>query len=177
MTERRGEVLVLGFGNPARGDDALGPAVAAAIERAGLPGVTVDADYQLTVEDAEAVAAHDVVVFVDAACVGPEPFAFERLEPKEELGFSSHGCEPPAVLALARGLFDAGTAAYVLGIRGWSFEPFVEEMTDRAKANLAAATDFLLDVLKDRSFEQAARRARPADAADSEEPTCKTEST
>ena len=79
MTRRRqvdAKVLVIGYGNPGRLDDGLGPALAAAIESAAPAGVTVDADYQLTVEDAAAVAEHDVVVFADAAVDGPEPFYF-----------------------------------------------------------------------------------------------------
>ena len=76
--------------------------MAAEVEQFGLAGVTVDSDYQLTVEDAAAVAQHDVVVFADAATAGPEPFCFERIEPQPALSFSSHSVEPPAVLALAK---------------------------------------------------------------------------
>jgi DNA-binding response OmpR family regulator len=44
-------VLVIGYGNPGRLDDGLGPALAETLQRLDLPGVTVDADYQLTAED------------------------------------------------------------------------------------------------------------------------------
>lgn len=43
-------ILLIGYGNPGRGDDGLGPALAAAIEAMELPGVTVEADYQLMVD-------------------------------------------------------------------------------------------------------------------------------
>ena len=43
--------LVIGFGNPGRLDDGLGPALAARFEAKGLDDVVVDADYQLTVKD------------------------------------------------------------------------------------------------------------------------------
>jgi len=66
-------VLVIGYGNPGRRDDGLGPALAERLQELRLPGVDVDADYQLTVEDAAAAAEHDVVVFADAAQAGPEP--------------------------------------------------------------------------------------------------------
>ena len=55
-----------GFGNPARGDDGLGPALIERLDALALEGVTTDSDYQLTIEDAALVAEHDVVVFVDA---------------------------------------------------------------------------------------------------------------
>ena len=34
-------MLLLGYGNPGRLDDGLGPALAAQVERLALPGVTV----------------------------------------------------------------------------------------------------------------------------------------
>ncbi|MCD6303933.1 MAG: hypothetical protein J7M21_03105, partial [Planctomycetes bacterium] len=153
--------------------------LAGAVEALHLPGVTVDADYQLTVEDSAAAAEHDVVIFADAARVGPEPLSFRRVEPVASLGFSSHGCRPPAVLALARDLFGASPAGYILGIRGYEFDRFGETLSDAARANLAAAETFLVELLKTRSFASAA--ARFADGRqvglDREEPSCKTENT
>ena len=67
-------VLVLGYGNPGRRDDGLGPRLAEELSRMGLPGVDVDSAYQLQAEDAAAVADHDVVVFVDAYVSCPDPF-------------------------------------------------------------------------------------------------------
>ena len=69
------KVLLIGYGNPAREDDGLGPAAAQAIEKLGIEGVSVDSNYQLTVEDAASAAHHDVVVFVDATTQGKDPGA------------------------------------------------------------------------------------------------------
>ena len=102
-------VLVIGYGNPGRCDDGLGPALAEAVERLHLPGVTVEADYQLTVEDAAAAAAHRYVVFADASVGGREPFFFRAVHPAGGTSFSTHSVEPEAVLALARDLFQADT--------------------------------------------------------------------
>ncbi|MFC1561290.1 hydrogenase maturation protease, partial [Candidatus Latescibacterota bacterium] len=130
MTENSTKnVLVLGYGNPARGDDGLGPAAAEAIEELEIDGVTVDSNYQLTVEDAAAVAEHDYAVFVDASMKGEEPFSFSRLSPKHKESFSSHSVEPETVLGLSKDLFNASTEAYILGIRGYSFDMFNETMT------------------------------------------------
>ena len=141
-------VLVIGFGNPAREDDGLGPAAAGAVEELGLDGVTVDADYQLTVEDSAEVAGHDVVIFVDASTNGEEPYSFSELIPEKQESFSSHSVRPEAVLWLAKDLFNAGTEAYILGIRGYSFEMFKEEITKKALDNLEKAVHFLKDVLQ-----------------------------
>ncbi|MBN1918725.1 MAG: hydrogenase maturation protease [Verrucomicrobia bacterium] len=150
-------VLVIGYGNPGRLDDGLGPAFARELERAGLPGVTVDADYQLAVEDAQAVAEHEVVVFVDASLTAPEPFTFRRIEANAGGQFSSHIVEPEGVLALAQQLFGATTEAYVLGIRGYVFDEFGETISEQAQANLAAALAFLERVIGEGSFSEAAK--------------------
>jgi hydrogenase maturation protease len=156
MSEEVRRVLVIGYGNPGRLDDGLGPALAHELERAGLPGVTVEADYQLAVEDAQAVAEHDVVVFVDASLTGAEPFTFRRIKAKPGGHFSSHIVEPEGVLALAQELFDATTEAYVLGIRGYVFDAFGETISEQARANLAAALVFLGRVIREGSFSEAA---------------------
>jgi hydrogenase maturation protease len=147
-----GSVLLIGYGNPGRRDDGLGPALAAAVEALGIPGVAVESDYQLTVEDAAAVATHRYVVFADAAMRGPEPFAFTALRPEGEMGFSSHSLEPGAVLALARDLFRAETRGFLLGIRGHRFHAFGEGLSDRARENLAAALRFIVPVLREPRF-------------------------
>lgn len=148
-------VLVIGYGNPGRLDDGLGPALAAALEELKLPGVTVEANYQLTVEDAREIAEHDVVVFADASLTGPAPFSFRRIEPKAGSHFSSHIVAPEAVLALAHELFGGKPEAYVLGIRGYAFDEFGESLSERARANLAAALEFLQNVVGTRSFREA----------------------
>ena len=148
MTDPNRSILLIGYGNPARGDDGLGPALAELFERSDLPGLTVDADYQLTVEDAAEAARHDVVVFVDASLNGPEPFWIKRLEPAAGgVGFSSHGVQPEAVLALARELFGAQPEAYLVGIRGYDFRMFRSALTPKARQNLAAAADHLQKAL------------------------------
>lgn len=143
MAPDQPRILVIGYGNPGRLDDGLGPALAEALESLELPGLTVEAEYQLTVEDAALVAEHDVVVFADAAVDGPEPFEFRSVEPVAGAGFTSHSVEPAGVLALARELFGARTAGYVLGIRGYEFDEFGERLSAGARANLEAATRFL----------------------------------
>lgn len=159
MGQDAAKVLVIGYGNPGRLDDGLGPTLATALEVLALPGVTVEAEYQLTVEDARAVADHDVAVFADASVAGAEPFSFRRLEPKAEATFSSHVVEPEGVLALACELFGATTEAYVLGIRGYEFDDFGETLSARAQENLAAAVEFMKGLVRTGAFREAADAA------------------
>lgn len=156
-------VLLIGFGNPGRLDDGLGPALAAALEPLGLPGVTVDSDYQLTVEDAAAMQEIDVVLFCDAAVCGTEPFYVAEVAPRAsgEVGFSTHSIDPQGVLALARDLFGAAPKAYIVGMRGYEFNEFGERLSERARANLQAAQEFLVDVLRRGDLEALAARNEP----------------
>jgi len=156
-------ILFIGFGNPGRRDDGLGPRLAERVEQWGLPGVTVDSDYQLTLEDAAAVACHDVTIFADASVSGTAPFFFRRVSPRGSPGFSSHGVEPEELLALAEALFGAQPEAYVLGMRGYEFDAFDEELSPRAAANLGRAEAFIGDMLRSGSW-AAAECGEPAES-------------
>lgn len=135
-------VLVLGYGNPGRQDDGLGPAAAAAIEKLNWPGVTTCDNYQLVIEDALEIADHDIVWFVDAARDGAEPFDVRPLSAAPGITFTSHLVQPEALLAIADQCLGQLPEAYLVGIRGYEFE-FLEGLTDRAEDNLARAVTLI----------------------------------
>ncbi len=136
-------VLVIGYGNPGRLDDGLGPACADAIRERAIPGVTAESDYQLVVEEAAAVAEHDSVVFVDAALDGPEPFEWRPVPPACPAGLGTHTLDPGAVIELAQLAFGARPEAWILAIRGYDFNAFGERLSAAARKNLDAALKFL----------------------------------
>ena len=131
-------VLVLGYGNPGRQDDGLGPAAAAEIARLAWPQVSVQDNYQLVIEDAADIAEHDVVWFVDAARSGAEPYAIRALAAVPDLEFTSHLLKPETLLAIVEQYYGRSPDAYLLGIRGYEFE-FFEGLTERASGNLTEA--------------------------------------
>ena len=150
MSEPGLRILVIGFGNPGRRDDGLGPALADRIEALDLPGVTVERDYQLCIEHAELAASHDVVAFVDAAVDvdGGAPFYLRRVHPAPASSYSSHSLAPSAVLELASECFGKSPRGWVLGIRAADVTSFTEGLTEEAEANLAAAVGGLLDAVR-----------------------------
>ena len=164
MSEKR--VLVIGYGNPGRLDDGIGPILAEKLETMKLPNVTVDSDYQLNVEDASDIAKHDIVVFADAALAGSEPFFFTQLTPQPALGFSSHSVEPEVLLHMAREMFGSNTLGFALGIRGYEFNEFGESLSDKAKANLEAAIEFLVKTIKSGQFEEEGTPPPPVKSED-----------
>lgn len=152
MTANNWKILLLGFGNPARADDGLGPAVADSIEMKNLSDVTVEADYQLTVEDSAQIADYDIVIFADASTNGPEPFSFQLLNARQEGSFSSHSVEPAQVMTLAEKLFGSKAKAFILGVRGYEFDRFDAGLSRKAKANMEKAVEFIANLLKTKNF-------------------------
>ncbi len=154
-------MLVIGYGNPGRLDDGLGPALAEKIAACRVPGVTVDSDYQLTVEDAVTLAGHDVVVFADADVAGPAPFYFKEIRPAAHITFSSHSIGPASLVGLAEDLFGKTPKAFVLGIRGYEFNEFGEQLSAAAISNLNEAVIFLEETLQTQVYREV--RADQAD--------------
>jgi hydrogenase maturation protease len=140
-------ILVLGYGNPGRQDDGLGPALAARIDELGWPNITSYDNYQLTIEDALEVAEHDIVWFVDAAKAGPSPYSVRDLSAASSIEFTSHIVSPEAVLAIACQYFGKSPTAFLLAVRGYQFE-FVEELTSGAVDNLRAALAMLTGLIR-----------------------------
>ncbi len=139
---------LIGYGNPGRGDDGLGPAFAALMAGRHWPDLIVSIDYQLTVDHALRIADAGRVVFVDALMRSKEPFRFAAVVPAPTHDLSSHSLTPAAVLALAATLYDARPDAYVLGISGEEFGEMQEGLSVKAERNLALADDAFLQWLK-----------------------------
>ncbi len=142
-------ILVIGYGNPGRRDDGLGPAFAARLEALHLPGVTIESDYQLAIEHAHLAAQHDVVVFADAAAdvEGESSFYLRPIAPAAGVHYSSHSISPQAVLHLADQCFGARPSGWLLGIRPSDLESFAEGLTPPAEASLSAALTAFCDAV------------------------------
>jgi len=133
-------ILVIGYGNPGRLDDGLGPAFAEQVQELKLPDISVESNYQLNVEDAELISKFDIVIFADASVDAHEPFEFRSMHPKPPVvGFSSHSITAESLLGLADELFNAAPQAYTMAIRGYDFSDFGERLSDAAQENLTAA--------------------------------------
>jgi len=136
-------ILVIGYGIPARADEGLGPALAERLEALGIPGLTVESDYQLSIEHAAMAAEHDIVVFADADRSAPAPFYLKPVEEEPPGRFTSHSVAPGGILRIARSCFGAAPAGYLLGMRGEVFEPFTEGLSPAAREGLEAALECL----------------------------------
>lgn len=137
-------LLVLAWGNPSRGDDALGPLLAECLlAHAGTASwvgrVEVLTDFQLQVEHALDLVGRERVLFVDAALELQEPFAVRTLQPARGGGLGSHALAPEAVLQVYQDLHGhPPPPATLLAIRASAFElgaaPGVQALSDLDQA-------------------------------------------
>ncbi|MBL8798951.1 MAG: hydrogenase maturation protease [Planctomycetia bacterium] len=114
-------ILVIGYGNTLRRDDGLGPRIAAELAVLNWPGVKALVVPQLLPELAEALAACQLAIFVDARCDAPAtPITVQALAPAAD-AWQPHGSNPAALLALARDAFGRAAPAYWLTVAGHDF--------------------------------------------------------
>jgi hydrogenase maturation protease len=120
--EAAGAVLVIGYGNPLRGDDGLGPHVAEALAARGCTGVRVLTRPQLVPELAADLAAARLAVFVDTR-EGParSVVSMVRITPGEAEDWTTHRADPRALLALARAIYGRAPAAWWVTVGGLEF--------------------------------------------------------
>lgn len=148
LDEARPQTLIIGYGNPGRQDDGLGPALIDRLELRALPDLLLQSNYQLTVEDALELTHAARVVFVDAALNLTQRFRLARItaNPKAELG--SHTLAPDALLQLCKTLYQHEPEAWMLAIRGYEFDQFDEHLSHAAETGLNEAEAFLLTWLE-----------------------------
>jgi hydrogenase maturation protease len=131
-------ILIIGIGNPSRGDDALGPMLIDRLEALHLADVELLTDFQLQVEFALDLQGRQRVIFVDASFDAAPPFTFAPVVAAEDASFTSHALSPSAVLHAYQKLIGTPPPAYVLAIRGEAFE-LGEGLSAQAAANLDVA--------------------------------------
>ena len=120
-------ILIIGYGNPLRGDDAVGPVAAAAL--AGLyekdTAVDVLTVQQLAPELAEKVARYDLAVLVDARLQAPAGQVILEdvvLSSRKSSRPFSHHMTPHELLAITQELYRVSPRMVMASITTESFE-------------------------------------------------------
>ena len=141
------KLLILGYGNPGRGDDALGPELVEVIDADGLANIECQHDMQLQVEYVTDLQGRELTLFIDADASCDAPFHFSRISAEKDDSYTSHAMTPHAVLHAYRQVFGVDAPpAFLLRIRGYQFE-LGESLSEAASANLDAATSFTRKLL------------------------------
>jgi hydrogenase maturation protease len=145
---RNNPVLVIGYGNPSRGDDAIGPLFLERLEAMRARDSDLDCfdtltDFQLQVEHAMDMHGYEQVVFVDAAVNLDRPFRFEILHAARDGSYTTHALNPAAVLAVYEEFYGIPSPeSCLLSIHGDRFD-LGDDLSETARASLDAALEFL----------------------------------
>jgi hydrogenase maturation protease len=118
-------LLVFGWGNRSRGDDALGPLCVEQLRAVSADGAGVEFldDYQLMIEHALDLVGRRQVLFVDASLSACAPFEAGPVFAARDAGLNSHAMSPQALLQVYRELQAADPPpCTLLAIRGERFE-------------------------------------------------------
>ncbi len=140
-------ILVFTWGNPSRGDDALGPEVFDRLSQEKLTGVDLLTDFQLQIEHAIDLESRQAVLFIDASANAKPPFEFYALSPSEDQSYTTHAMSPQALLAVYNRINrQPQPEAFMLSIRGYEFGLGLP-LSSGAAANLSEAIAFIRQLL------------------------------
>jgi hydrogenase maturation protease len=112
----RSRLLVIGYGNELRGDDAVGPLVARMVGEQGWPGVETLAVQQLTPELAERLNQAEQVIFVDARVGEGAGVWWEQLDGSGEAPRLGHTSDPGWLVELTDLVYGTRPAGWLLTI-------------------------------------------------------------
>lgn len=153
-------VLVIGYGNPLRGDDALGWHAAGRLaEDPRLDGIEVLWRHQLTPELALDISDASLVVLVDARD-GDEPgvIRVERVVPADVASTAawSHHVEPVSLMTMARDLYGGSPDVFTVSVGTASLE-LGDPLSPAVKEALPGVVEAVLAIVAAHGPERAGR--------------------
>ncbi len=149
-------ILIFTYGNPSRGDDALGPEIFDLLEACKqqtdkLDRVDMLTDYQLQIEHAIDLEHREAVLFIDASVSCLEPYEFYRLQPGKDDSYTTHSMSPAAILAVYQKINrQLPPPSYLLTIRGYEFS-LGQSLSEQASINLHQSFSLVNELLKNNS--------------------------
>ena len=148
------KLLLFGYGNPGRGDDALGPELIGSIAQLNLAGIECQNDMQLQVEHVTDLAVCDQVLFIDADISCGEPCVFSEILAEKNGSYTSHAMSPTALLYAYQQVYGKDAPpAFLLRIRGYDFA-LGDPLSEQAATNLDAATKLVHELCMDASLQR-----------------------
>ena len=144
-------VLVFTWGNPSRGDDAIGPQIYDLLINEALEDVDVLTDFQLQIEHVVDLEKRERVIFVDASVSGKAAFEFHQIQADKDDSYTTHAMSPQSLLAVYEQVNkQAAPTSFMLSVRGYEFGLGLA-MSDEAIDNLNEAVAFIKQRLSDRN--------------------------
>jgi len=142
-------ILVFGYGNLSRGDDALGPLLLDYIEKHfDLSKIELLTDFQLQIEHALDLEHRSLVLFVDASVACINTFDFSQLSAARDKSYTTHAMSPAAVLAVYVSIKkQTPPPSFLMSIKAESME-LGEGLSCAAENNLQQACLVIKELLR-----------------------------
>ena len=143
-------VLLIGYGNPSRGDDGVGHYVAKEIRERAVRNISTLTLCQLGPELAETVKDYDLVVFVDAqVSQSAEGLSVVPVEAAYRPSAFTHVMSPASLLALTKALYQKEPQAFIVAVPGYDFD-FGTGLCDETTKWAEAAIERILEMSRER---------------------------
>ncbi len=137
-------VCVIGFGNPQRRDDGIGPYILSRLDGAfaGTEVVRTISCHQLVPELLEETEAADLLLFIDASTVQvPGGWQWTEVEPDlRQWHFVTHQLTPSFFLGLADSVYKRHPVTWLVSVQGDDFD-LGEGLSPGARARAIGAAD------------------------------------
>ncbi len=142
-------ILIFGYGNLSRGDDALGPLLLEYIEsHCDLSNIELLTDFQLQIEHALDLEHRSLVLFIDASVACINAFDFSQLSAAKDKSYTTHAMSPAAVLAVYVSIKEqTPPPSFMLCIKAETME-LGEGLSSAAENNLQQACLFIKQLLQ-----------------------------
>lgn len=151
------KVLILGYGNPLRGDDGIGWIAAFQLQDCNQDkNVIIETSHQLTPELAEQFSEFELVVLIDADAQGaPGEIKIRTVEPADlQLEPINHFSTPESILAMAKDIYGKAPKTYIASISGETFD-FQETLSPKIEAQLPGLIDSIQKIIKNETADAA----------------------
>jgi hydrogenase maturation protease len=146
-------VLIFTWGNPSRGDDAIGPVIYEKLQQSGVNNFDLLTDFQLQIEHAIDLEGRKRVLFVDASASAKPPFEFCRQSALKDQSYTTHAMSPASLLAVYEQVHRRPPpASFLLSVRGYAFG-LGKPLSDGGNRNTVLALSFIQDLLTQQGTE------------------------
>ena len=143
-------ILIFGYGNPSRGDDAVGPFIIEALNQTQFQPYQsrFDAltDFQLQIEHVTDLVDREAVIFVDAQTGLNQPIQFIKIEPLPDHSYTSHAMTPQTLLSVYQDVYHLSAPdTYLLTVTAQQFE-LGAELSPECRSGITNALDHLVTI-------------------------------
>lgn len=147
MSSKPSPTLIFTWGNPSRGDDALGTEIYEQLQNEDLEDVDLVTDFQLQIEHVVDLEKRECVLFIDASVSATAPFEVYRLKAVQDDSYTTHAMSPESLLATYEKVNrEAPPPAFMLSIRGYDLGQGAS-MSEMPSSNLCEAIGFIRQVM------------------------------